>query len=153
MRPTLLRLAQHRTPLIKFLGKRSLPKPDTIDHTPQLHPADPHPSLPDSFAESFVHYRDRAIQHGPLVKGQSSSSSSSTSSQGSGSGSASGPKPTSGPSAYGLIGGRSGKSLGPVAAGKGEFFDRSELPRRFQPVEWEQKEIDAVESGGASLWN
>lgn len=152
MRPSLLRLSQHRTPLIKFLGKRVPPKPESIDHTPHLHPADPHPSLPDSFAESFVNYRDRASQHGPLINGQSSSSSSS-SSEGSGSESAPSPKPGSGTQAYGLIGGRSGKSLGSVAAAKGEFFDRSELPRRFQPVEWEQKEIDAVESGGASLWN
>ena len=36
---------------------------------------------------------------------------------------------------------------------EGEFFDRSELPRRFRALEWEEKEIAAVESGGASLWD
>jgi small subunit ribosomal protein YMR-31 len=147
MRPSLLRLAQHRTPLIKFLGKRTPPQPNKIDHTPHLHPADPHPSLPDSFAESFVKYRDRAQQHGPLIKGQQYTSSSSSGEQGS-----TPPKPEAS-KAYGLIGGKSGRSLGPVEAEKGEFFDRSELPRRFRALEFEEWEIEAVSSGGASLWN
>jgi small subunit ribosomal protein YMR-31 len=55
-----------------------------------------------------------------------------------------------------MIGGKSGKALGSVAAPEGEYFDRSELPRRFQPLVWEDVEIDAVMSGGASMvgkWN
>jgi small subunit ribosomal protein YMR-31 len=53
--------------------------------------------------------------------------------------------------AYGLIGGRSGRSLGSIKPAEGELFDRSELPRRFRAIPWEQAEIDAIMSGGASL--
>ncbi|PUU79287.1 hypothetical protein B9Z19DRAFT_979949 [Tuber borchii] len=49
-----------RTPLIQFLGKRSIPEP--VDHTPRPHPAAPTKALPNSFAE----YRKEAQQHGPL---------------------------------------------------------------------------------------
>ena len=146
MRPSILRLAQHRTPMIKFLGKRSPPK--QVDHTPHLHPADPHPSLPDSFAESFVRYREQVVN--PAASGSSQSSSpSATTMTGPRDGS---PAPQA-PKAYGAIGGKSGKDLGPVAAPPGEYFDRSELPKRFQPLVWEQPEIDAVNSGGASFYN
>ena len=54
--------------------------------------------------------------------------------------------------AYGFIGGRSGHELGAVKAEKGTFFDRSELPKRFGRMVWTESEIEAVESGGASLW-
>ena len=50
------------------------------------------------------------------------------------------------------IGATPGGSLGPIEAGKGNFFDRSELPQRFRRLAWTQAEIDAVESGGASLF-
>ncbi|KAF8476178.1 hypothetical protein BDZ91DRAFT_711122 [Kalaharituber pfeilii] len=63
-----LRAAGRRTPLIQFLGKRSIP--ESIDHTPRLHPQDPHGSLPKSFAE----YRAKAQQHGPLTGYRSASS-------------------------------------------------------------------------------
>lgn len=33
----------------------------------------------------------------------------------------------------------------------GEYFDRSELPARFQRTKWTAAEIEAVETGGASL--
>jgi small subunit ribosomal protein YMR-31 len=49
-----------RTPLIQFLGKRSIP--ESIDHAPRPHPAAPTKALPNSFAE----YRKKAQQHGPL---------------------------------------------------------------------------------------
>jgi len=49
-----------RTPLIQFLGKRSIP--ESIDHAPRPHPAAPTKALPNSFAE----YRKEAQQHGPL---------------------------------------------------------------------------------------
>jgi small subunit ribosomal protein YMR-31 len=52
----------------------------------------------------------------------------------------------------GGIGSSAGSSLGPIEAGNGSFFDRSELPRRFQRLSWTQAEIEAVESGGASLF-
>ncbi|OJJ47470.1 hypothetical protein ASPZODRAFT_43814, partial [Penicilliopsis zonata CBS 506.65] len=52
--------AAARTPLIRFLGKRSVPK--SVDHTPRPHPASPTGALPDSFAA----YRIKAQQHGPL---------------------------------------------------------------------------------------
>jgi small subunit ribosomal protein YMR-31 len=32
------------------------------------------------------------------------------------------------------------------------FFDRSELPQRFQQLSWSQAEIEAIESGGASMF-
>ena len=144
MRPSLLRLAQSRTPLIKFLGKRS--SPSQVDHTPHLHPADPHPSLPDSFAESFVKYREQVSNPGSYNSSQPSSSSSQSGSKG-------GPPRPQPTKAYGAIGGKSGKDLGSVKASDGEFFDRSELPRRFQPLVWEEKEIDAVNSAGASFYS
>ncbi|EPS35735.1 hypothetical protein H072_10863 [Dactylellina haptotyla CBS 200.50] len=34
----------------------------------------------------------------------------------------------------------------------GEFFDRSELPKRFGRLGWSAAEIDAVQSGGASAF-
>ncbi|KAF2256366.1 hypothetical protein BU26DRAFT_513200 [Trematosphaeria pertusa] len=96
--------------------------PAKVDHTPQAHPASPTHSLPDSFAS----YRQKAQQHGPLNQTTKFST--------------------------GGIGGTPGASLGPVEAGKGTFFDRSELPQRFQRLAWTQSEIEAVESGGASLY-
>ncbi|KZF25766.1 hypothetical protein L228DRAFT_266219 [Xylona heveae TC161] len=119
MRATaILRQAAHRTPLIKFLGKRSVPK--NIDSTPHVHPASPTGSLPDSFAS----YREKASQHGPLSR-----SSFST-----------------------ISGGRPAKSFGPVAPPPGQFFDRDELPSRFRRTAWSTAEIEAIESGGASLY-
>ena len=148
MRPSLLRLAQHRTPLIKFLGKRIAPKPSSIDHTPHLHPADPHASLPDSFAESFVQYRDRV--ENPGADGESASPTSTSSSSGPQVREPAKPQENK---PYGLIGGKTGKELGPVAASEGEYFDVSELPRRFKGrMEWTDKEMEAVMSGGASMW-
>lgn len=97
--------------------------PSSIDHTPHVHPASPTNSLPDSFAS----YRQKAQQHGPLNQTLSYSTG-------------------------GFIGGRAGSQLGPVEAGKGLYFDRAELPQRFQRLTWTQAEIDAVESGGASLF-
>ncbi|KAI9852881.1 MAG: hypothetical protein M1838_004440 [Thelocarpon superellum] len=113
---------QHRTPLIQFLGKRSTPA--SVDHTPQAHPASPSETLPESFAT----YRSKAQQHGPLNHRSASSSS------------------------HGAIGGHPGGSLGPVDPPQGQYFDRTELPPRFQQMPWTQAEIDAVETGGASLF-
>ncbi|TVY68751.1 hypothetical protein LSUE1_G006381 [Lachnellula suecica] len=113
-----------RTPLIKFLGKRSIPS--SVDHTPHVHPASPSHELPADFTSkgssaSFSSYRQKAQQHGPLGKAGSG------------------------------IGSTSGHSLGPVAPEKGEFFDRSELPARFQRTLIDMSEIDAIETGGATL--
>ncbi|KAJ5550632.1 hypothetical protein N7535_001422 [Penicillium sp. DV-2018c] len=120
MRATSVLCSAARTPLIRFVGKRSVPK--SIDHSPRVHPASPTGTLPDSFAT----YRAKAQQHGPL--GRSASSSSRT------------------------IGGLPGSALGPVKPQEGEFFDRSELPSRFGRLPWTQAEIDAIETGGASLF-
>ncbi|ORY12268.1 hypothetical protein BCR34DRAFT_483026 [Clohesyomyces aquaticus] len=114
-------LLQQRQPMIRFLGKRTVPS--KIDHTPQAHPASPTHSLPESFAS----YRQKAQQHGPLNQ-------------------------TNQYSTGGWIGRKSGSSLGPVEAGKGTAFDRSDLPQRFQRLAWTQAEIEAIESGGASLF-
>jgi len=93
-----------------------------VDHTPRVHPASPTGVLPDSFAA----YRAKAQQHGPL--GHSSFTSG------------------------GGVGGRSGSSLGPVQPAPGEFFDRAELPARFGRLAWTEAEIEAIESGGASMF-
>jgi small subunit ribosomal protein YMR-31 len=147
-RPTSRLLAQHRQPLIKFLGKRSMPK--SLDHTPHPHPASEHSSLPDSFAESFAKYRSRAQQHGPLKTTQQQTSSSGQQQQTSMSRGVGG---VGGPQTYGAIGGVSGASLGSVKPGQGEYFDRSELPKRFRRMTWSESEIEAVDSAGASMWN
>lgn len=164
-----LRQAAHaaqRTPLIRFVGRHEIPgkplpptrltqpvsldlvtlsstphariecrknpeltcPPAKIDHSPQPHPASPTGSLPAGFGAggnshtSFSSYRDSAQQHGPLRK------------------------------SVGRIGGAPGSALGPVAAPKGQFFDRSELPARFRRAPIDLAEIEAVESGGAALF-
>ncbi|KAI1616343.1 hypothetical protein EDD36DRAFT_428974 [Exophiala viscosa] len=143
MRPTLvLRATQHRTPLIKFIGKRTPPK--QTDHTPKPHPASPTHSLPDSFAN----YRSKAQQHGPLGGGQNgtgNNSSAPISSTPFGAAS-------SGVMTYGAVGGKAGRSLGSVQPKEGEYFDRNELPRRFWRTQWSEEEIEAVTSGGASMF-
>ncbi|KAK4575198.1 hypothetical protein LTR86_001050 [Recurvomyces mirabilis] len=146
-------LRQGRTPLIKFLGKRHTPK--QIDHTPHAHPASPTERLPESFAS----YRDRVTSHGPLGGREQSSSSSSSNSQTSSQSTSSNRQPapsgsggaaqTSSP--YGAIGGHSGRELGSVKPKQGEFWDRSELPRRFHRTRWTEAEMEAIESGGASV--
>ncbi|KAE8348571.1 hypothetical protein BDV28DRAFT_143182 [Aspergillus coremiiformis] len=119
MHPTAILRSGVRTPLIRFLGRRSVPQ--SIDHTPRPHPASPSGALPDSFAA----YRVKAQQHGPLSRGSF---------------------------IQGSIGRNSGSSLGPVQPKQGEFFDRAELPSRFQRLPWTEAEIEAIETGGASLF-
>ncbi|KAI9754290.1 MAG: hypothetical protein M1815_005723 [Lichina confinis] len=114
--------AQSRTPMIHFIGKRTSPK--SVDHTAHAHPAAPDGVMPDS----FVTYRSKAQQHGPLSHRSTVLS------------------------AGGAIGGLPGKALGPIDAIRGQYFDRSELPQRFWRMRWTQAEIDAVETGGASLF-
>lgn len=122
-----------RTPLIKFVGPRTIPS--SIDHTPRPHPASPNGSLPESFAgygnssttsshSSFSSYRDHAQQHGPLQKSIRGEAG---------------------------IGGTSGSNLGSVSPPTGVFFDVSELPARFRRAPIDLSEIEAVESGGAAL--
>ncbi|KAI9898207.1 hypothetical protein N3K66_006567 [Trichothecium roseum] len=116
-----------RTPMIRFLGPRSIPS--SIDHTPKPHPASPSGKLPEAFTSgshaSFSSYRDRAQQHGPLQKTI--------------------------PFSEGGIGGSTGAGLGSVKAPNGVFFDVSELPARFRRAPIDLAEIEAVESGGAAL--
>ncbi|KAG6016995.1 hypothetical protein E4U54_008651 [Claviceps lovelessii] len=123
-----------RTPMIKFLGPRSIPA--SIDHTPKPHPASPTGQLPESFADSanrssgsrhasFSSYRDHAQQHGPLQKTIRSIEAG--------------------------IGGSSGSQLGSIYPPSGVLFDISELPARFRRAPIELAEIEAVESGGAAL--
>lgn len=84
-----------------------------------------HPASPTgALPDSFAAYRAKAQQHGPL--GRSSFNST--------------------------IGGHSGASLGPIKPQTGEFFDRAELPSRFGRLPWTQAEIDAIETGGASMF-
>jgi small subunit ribosomal protein YMR-31 len=128
-------LQQGRQPLIRFLGKRStpssprypapLPALQLLTPAPEVdHTPHVHPASPSSsLPESFASYRQKAQQHGPLNQTSNYSTG---------------------------VGSSSGSSLGPVEAGNGFFFDRSELPARFQRMSWSQAEIDAIESGGAS---
>ncbi|BFZ56259.1 hypothetical protein PYCC9005_003303 [Savitreella phatthalungensis] len=58
-----LRASHARTPLIKFLGKRSFPA--EADHAQRPHPMAPQGVIPSSFQE----YRKTAQQHGPLKTG------------------------------------------------------------------------------------
>lgn len=118
--------AAERQPLIRFIGKRTIP--NSIDHSPKVHPASPSSSLPADFTSpkhsSFSSYRQTAQQHGPLGRSKSSD---------------------------GSIGSLSGHSLGDVKPTKGEYFDRNELPARFRRQRIELSEIDAIETGGATL--
>lgn len=121
--------AQHaeRTPSIKFLGKRTIPA--SVDHTPQPHPASPTHKLPESFTSShatFSSYRDHAQQFGPLRK-------------------------TITPANAG-IGGTPASQLPSIQPAKGVYFDRNELPERFHRKPFTAAEIEAIETGGASLW-
>ncbi|KAK4132208.1 hypothetical protein BT67DRAFT_386234 [Trichocladium antarcticum] len=122
--------AQHaeRTPSIRFIGKRTIPA--SIDHSPQPHPASPTHSLPPSFTSasshtSFSAYRDHAQQFGPLRKTIKADAG---------------------------VGGAAGSDLGPVAAPKGTFFDRNDLPARFHRQPLTAAEIEAIETGGAALY-
>jgi len=88
------------------------------------HTPTQHPAAPSSLPNSFAAYRLQATEHGPLNKTLS---------------------------AYN-IGGASGSSLGSIEPKKGIFFDRSELGDRFQKIPFTTAEIEAVESGGATMW-
>ncbi|EON95687.1 putative ribosomal protein ymr-31 protein [Phaeoacremonium minimum UCRPA7] len=133
---TLRQAAAHaeRTPLIRFIGKRTIPS--SVDHSPHPHPASPTHSLPENFAKhheqasshsSFSSYRDHAQQFGPLRKTIKS------------------------PADAG-IGGTPGSDLGPVKPPQGIYFDRNELPARFRRTTITEAEIEALESGGATLF-
>ena len=139
---TLSRAAAHaeRQPLIKFLGKRTVPCkpklppltshassntfPASVDRTPAVHPASPSSALPGQGSPSFSAYRQHAQQHGPLGRNIRTDSS---------------------------VGSVPGRDFGPVAAAQGEFFDRSELPVRFRRSPYTEAEIEAIETGGATL--
>lgn len=123
LRATAAAAQAERTPMIKFLGKRTIPT--EIDHTPHAHPMSPSKSLPSSFTNpspnTFSSYRQQAIQHGPLGQQR-------------------------------LRAGQiSGKSLGPVQPKQGEYFDRNELPARFRRTKFSVEEIDAIETAGATM--
>ncbi|KAL8787580.1 MAG: hypothetical protein Q9213_002142 [Squamulea squamosa] len=154
MYPTLRLLAQQqRTPLIKFLGKRSFPKPPSSSASapadegtpPHPHPASPTHDLPSSFEA----YRSSAQQHGPLARETQSDSPSKPSQPSTRPSSPPAPIPSS--RAYGAIGGHSGHSLGSVEPRPGMVMDRTELPRRFWGLPWTDEEIEGVELAGANL--
>lgn len=111
---------------------------ESVDHTPQAHPASPTHKLPESFAS----YRQKATQHGPLGGQQSNESAPPRPS----------PSNIGGPMTYGAVGGRAARDLGPIQPKDGEYFDVSELPKRFQRRKYSDEEMDAVTSGGASLF-
>lgn len=104
-------------------------RPAAVDHTPRAHPASPTHSLPSDFSgthNSFSEYRQRSQQYGPLRRTLTRTSDSG-------------------------IGGAPAAALGSIEPGKGMFFDRDELPARFRRSAWSIEEIEAIESGGATL--
>ena len=118
-----------------------------IDHTPHAHPAAPTSfSLPETFAS----YRQKAQQHGPLGKGQNQTDRQFLNPY---SNNSSGSSGAAGTTSAGFIGGRTGAELGPIRPQQpGVAFDRSELePRFWRSTPWSADEIEAVETGGASL--
>ncbi|SPO05603.1 related to mitochondrial ribosomal protein [Cephalotrichum gorgonifer] len=122
-----------RTPMIRFLGRRTIPA--NIDHTPQPHPQSPTGTLPQGFGSgytstgtkhpTFSSYRDHAQQFGPLQKTIAEVG----------------------------IGGATGAQLGAVNPPKGVYFDRNQLPARFQRRPIDLAEMEAVDSGGAAIFN
>jgi small subunit ribosomal protein YMR-31 len=54
--------------------------------------------------------------------------------------------------ALGGIGGSTARQLGSVKPKDGEFWDRNELPKRFRRTVYSEAEMEAIESGGASLF-
>ncbi|KAF2968680.1 hypothetical protein GQX73_g4935 [Xylaria multiplex] len=95
--------------------------PSHIDHTPQPHPASPTGSLPANFGNTHTSF-----------------SSYRDSAQ------QHGPLRKS-------IGSLPASRLGPVEAPKGQYFDRNELPARFRRMPLSLAEIEAIETGGATL--
>lgn len=88
------------------------------------HTPQPHPASPTSeLPDSFASYRQRTTQHGPLHASPVSEGAA-----------------------------RSGASLGSVQPSKGVFFDRDELPVRFHRTPLVLEEIEAIETGGASMF-
>lgn len=105
--------------------------PAAVDHTPQPHPASPTNSLPADFTDrashvSFSEYRQRSQQYGPL-------------------------RNTISRLAETGIGGAAAAGLPSIEPAKGMFFDRDELPARFRRSVWSAEEIEAIESGGATM--
>ncbi|GAW15095.1 hypothetical protein EKO27_g7142 [Xylaria grammica] len=96
--------------------------PSNIDHTPHPHPASPTGSLPANFGHTHTSF-----------------SSYRDSAQ------QHGPLRKS-------LGSIPASRLGPITAPKGQYFDRNELPERFRRTPISLAEIEAVESGGASLF-
>lgn len=84
-----------------------------------------HPLSPTGILpDSFAAYRSKAQQHGPLGRASFT---------------------------QGAVGSSPGAALGPVQPREGEVFDRAELPRRFHRLPYSEVEIEAIETGGASL--
>lgn len=54
--------------------------------------------------------------------------------------------------ALGGIGGSTARQLGSVKPKDGEFWDRNELPKRFRRTAYSEAEMEAIESGGASMF-
>ena len=112
----------------------------SLEHniTPAAPPTEPHPhpeSPTHSLPDSFVNYRSKAQQHGPLGGHNRPQK----------------PSPGGGVQPYGAIGGHTGHELGSVRPSKGEVWDRSDLPRRFGRMSWSEEEIEAIELGGANV--
>lgn len=100
-------------------------KTESVDHSRHVHPASPSSQLPADFTSAPSAANFSSYRQKAIQHGPLGRSNG--------------------------IGSVSGQSLGPVAPPKGEFFDRDQLPARFRRGLLEMAEIDAIETGGATL--
>ncbi|KAI1129848.1 hypothetical protein F5Y10DRAFT_237398 [Nemania abortiva] len=114
--------AAERTPLIRFIGKRQIPA--NIDHTPLPHPASPTGSLPANFGNGNTHTSFSSYRDSAQQHGPLRKS----------------------------IGALSASRLGPIEPPQGHYFDRNQLPERFRRTPLTAAEIEAIETGGATLF-
>lgn len=110
-----------RMPLIHFIGKRQIPS--NVDHTPQPHPASPTGSLPTNFGNGNSHTTFSSYRDSAQQHGPLRKS----------------------------IGAQAASRLGPIEPPQGHYFDRNELPERFRRSPLSLAEIEAIETGGATL--
>ncbi|KAI1164746.1 hypothetical protein F5B18DRAFT_614316 [Nemania serpens] len=113
--------AVERTPSIRFIGKRHIPS--NVDHSPQPHPASPTGSLPTNFGNGNTHTTFSSYRDSAQQHGPLRKS----------------------------IGSQAASRLGPIVVPQGFYADRNQLPERFRRTPLTLAEIEAIETGGATL--
>jgi len=113
--------------MIQFVGKRSIPS--EIDHTPKPHPEAP---TANALPGSFGSVPSSGNSHNSFSSYRDSAQQH-------------------GPLGK-TVGLASGAALGSVKPPQGQYFDRNELPQRFRRAPLDLAEIEAIETGGATLF-